>query len=799
MNNWRQLSPFGGGRGRIFVNKVTTKIRSNPRKSIIVTAFIALLIWYIFCLPQKLFNTPYSTVVADRNHELLGARIATDNQWRFPPTDTIPEKFKICIIEFEDQYFYFHWGVNPLSIARASWQNLKAKCIVSGGSTITMQTIRLARKEKRTYGEKLIEIIWATRLEFRYSKGKILALYASHAPFGGNVVGLDAAAWRYFGHSSNDLSWAEAATLAVLPNAPASIHLSKNRKTLVEKRNRLLKKLYDRNIIDKTTYELALYEVLPESPLPLPQTAPHLVSYFYKNNKGEYCISSVEKGMQMQVENILNQWHEEFVRSDIKNMAAIVIDVQKNQVIAYCGNVDFNNKNSGNQVDVIRSPRSSGSILKPFLYCAMLEEGELLPNTLIPDIPLNINGFTPQNFNRQFDGAVPASEALARSLNVPAVQELRKYSVPKFYDYLKKSGITTLNQPASFYGLALILGGAEVSLWDVTSVYNNMAKELNGYIAQKEIATGYPEILQNPGKKDTKTTHQTDKDRIGAIYQTFQALKEVNRPEEIDWRHISSIQEIAWKTGTSYGFRDAWAVGITPRYVVGVWVGNSAGDGKPELTGARTAGPIMFDIFNILPSSSWFKKPSNVFVETEICSQSGCLKGPYCEQIDTTLICSAGLKTEACPYHVLINVTEDEHFRVYENCAGNDGIKQTTWFVLPPAWAMFYKQHHTTYKNLPPFKPGCDGSGEFRVMQFVYPQSGARISMTKLMDGSKSELVFELAHLHPDATVYWHLDGDYVGSTDYFHKMALIPSIGDHIMTVVDNEGNTLSVSFKIE
>ena len=611
---------------------------------------------------------------------------------------------------------------------------------------------------------------------------------------------MDAAAWRYFGHSSTDLSWAEAATLAVLPNAPASIHLSKNRKTLVEKRNRLLKKLHDKNIIDETSYELALYENLPESPLPLPQIAPHLVTYFYKNNKGKYCISSIDRGLQMQVENILNQWYEELARSDIKNVAAMVIDVEKNQVMAYCGNVDFDNKNSGNQVDVIRSPRSSGSILKPFLYCAMLQEGDMLPNTLIPDIPLNINGFTPQNFNRQFDGAAPASEALARSLNVPAVQELRKYSVPKFYDYLKKSGITTLNRPASHYGLSLILGGAEVNLWDVTSAYNDMAKELNGYNSQKNVIPGHPELfINNPKQKNNTTYSGVDKDRIGAIFQTFQALKEVNRPEEIDWRHISSIQEIAWKTGTSYGFRDAWAVGVTSRYVVGVWVGNSAGNGKPELTGARTAGPIMFDIFNTLPSSLWFKTPSNAFIEAEICSQSGCLKGPYCEQSDTVLICSGGLKTEACPYHVLINVTENERFRVYENCAGNDGIKQATWFVLPPAWAMFYKQHHTAYRNLPPFKPGCDGNNEFRVMQFVYPQNGAKISMTKLLDGSKSELIFELAHLHPNAIVYWHLDENYVGSTEFFHKMALIPSIGNHVMTVVDNEGNTLAVSFKIE
>ncbi len=745
----------------------------TKKKKIISSIVVLLTILYIFCLPKQLFNTPYSTVVTDRDGELLGARIAEDRQWRFPPSDTVPEKFKSCIINFEDQHFYYHWGINPFAIGRAFSQNIKAKRIVSGGSTITMQTIRLTRKSDRTFYEKLIEMIWATRLEFKYSKEEILGLYTSHAPFGGNVVGLEAASWRYFGHSSANLSWAEAATLAVLPNSPSMIHLSKNRKKLIEKRNRLLKILLDKNIIDSSTYELALSEILPEAPLPLPQTASHLVTYFYKQNKGKHIVSTIDKQLQLQVENIIERYHNEFMRSDIKNLAAIVIDVCENKVIAYCGNV-ADNAVYGNQVDIIRSPRSSGSILKPFLYCAMLQEGELLPHTLLPDIPLNINGFTPQNFNRQFSGAIPASEALFRSLNVPSVYELRKYSVPKFYDLLKKSGITTLSKPASHYGLSLILGGAEVTLWDVTSTYKNMTRTL----------------LHNEEKKSTFIP--------GAIYQTFDALKEVNRPEEIDWRYIPSMQKIAWKTGTSYGFRDAWAVGVTPKYVVGVWVGNASGEGKPELTGARTAGPVMFDIFNILPSSRWFDPPSNAFTDAEVCFESGCLKSAYCEETDTIQICPKGTKTGVCPYHIAVNVTNDEHYRVYENCSGNDGIKQKSWFVLPPAWAYYYKQNHISYKDLPPFKPGCEGDETLRTMQFIYPQNGAKITLPKQLDGSPGQIVFELAHLNPNATVFWHLDNNYISSTEYFHKITLSPEKGKHSITAVDNDGNSLSVGFEV-
>lgn len=728
-----------------------------------------LLIWFYFCLPQTLFNVPYSTVVVDRHGELLGARIASDGQWRFPPRHDVPEKIKVCLTEFEDRHFYRHWGVNPLAIGRAVVQNLKQKRIVSGGSTLTMQTIRLARNRPRTFGEKFIEMIWATRLEFRYSKEEILSLYVSHAPFGGNVVGLDAAAWRYYGHPAEELSWAEAATLAVLPNAPAMVHLSRSRQLLLDKRNRLLGQLYKKGVLDTSSYELALSEPLPQEPLPLPQTAPHLVNYFYKERNGEYVQSTIDKGLQLQAEDIVERWSDEFTRSDIRNMAILVIDLQSNQPVVYCGNIHLRQDRSGNQVDVIRSPRSTGSILKPFLYYAMLQEGSLLPHTLLPDVPININGFTPQNFSLQFEGAVPASEAIARSLNIPSVSMLQRYGVPKFHSFLKQAGLTTLNKSSSHYGLSLILGGAEATLWEVTKAYADMGRSL----------TGGEHAMFSPG----------------AVWQTFEALKEVNRPEEIDWRSIPSMQPIAWKTGTSYGFRDAWSVGVTRGYAVGVWVGNATGEGKPGLVGARTAGPVMFDIFNMLPASRWFERPAGELIEAEVCRRSGHLKGRFCEETDTLLILPAGLKTEACPYHHPVTLSADGTHRIYENCANTEPVVQQNWFTLPPVWEWYYKQHHPEYKPLPAFKPGC-GEDNRLPMQFVYPTMNARVYLPKQMDGSPGEMIFELVHSHPDATVYWHLDSTYLTQTQDFHKISLLPAAGKHSMTAVDDEGNTVSVSF---
>ena len=743
---------------------------------------------YIFCLPRHLFHVPYSTVVTDRNEELLGARIASDGQWRFPPRNTTPEKIKECLITFEDKHFYHHWGVNPFAIGRAFYQNVKNKRIVSGGSTLTMQTIRLARNESRTFREKLIEMIWATRLEFRASKEEILSMYISHAPFGGNVVGLDAAAWRYFGHSADDLSWAESAMLAVLPNAPAMIHLSKGRKTLLDKRNRLLKQLLEKKTIDSSTYELAISEPLPDEPHALPHIAPYLVSRFYQERNGEYSRSTINKGIQTQVEDLAERWSNEFGRSDIRNLAILVIDIPSNQVVAYCGNVHFDRKQGGNQVDVIQAPRSTGSILKPFLYYAMLQEGSLLPDMLLPDVPVNINGFTPQNFSMQFEGAVPASEALARSLNIPAVTMLQRYGVPKFHSFLQQIGLKTINRSSSHYGLSLILGGAEATLWDVTNAYAMMGRSLL-QLPQRSCSLLLP---------TSRITESTDPFQPGAVWQTFDALKEVNRPEEIDWKSIPSMQTIAWKTGTSYGFRDAWAVGVTPRYAVGVWVGNATGEGKPGLVGAQTAGPVLFDIFNLLPSSSWFTRPAGIFVEAEVCRKSGHLKGRFCDETDTLLVLPAGLRTEACPYHHLVTLSADESQRIYENCANTEPTLQKSWFTLPPVWEWYYKQHHPEYKPLPPFKAGC-GEDTFQPMQFIYPPMNARIKLPKQLDGSKGFLTVELAHNNPNATVFWHLDGTYQAQTQDFHKISLQPAAGKHSLTAVDGEGNTISTTFFVE
>ena len=694
---------------------------------------LSVLLAWLLCLPRNLFKgTVYSTVVESAEGELLGARIAADGQWRFPPSAEVPERFATALVQFEDKRFWWHPGVDFLAIGRAFKDNIKEGHTVSGGSTITMQVIRLSRGKERTIWQKIIEAVQATRLELRYSKKKILALYASHAPFGGNVVGLEAAAWRYFGRPADELSWAESATLAILPNSPASMHPGKNREQLKSKRDRLLERLCKKGYIDRETLEASIEEPLPKVSLQLPNYARHYIEHC---KKGERTGTGIQYFLQRAVEEVCDRRSDDLAEEGIADMAAVVIDNDSGEIIAYVGNTSKDRKRPGVDVDVASSPRSTGSILKPALYKASLEEGTILPGTLLPDIPVNLGGFAPQNFDHQYYGAVNANDALARSLNIPAVFLLQEYGVPKFLDVLRKCNISTLENEATHYGLSLILGGGECRLDEVTRMYSKMAVE-----ATESLSAWY----------------------------TLDALKEVNRPDELDWRLIRSVRKAAWKTGTSYGFRDAWAVGMTPHYTIGVWAGNAEGQGVAGLTGARAAGPVMFDILNLLPAeTTWFEMPVGAGQDVKICTVSGYLAGPDCTETEEILIPEAGLETEPCPYH------------------------KTGEFVLPPAMEWYYRPHHPEYK-------GATRNTTTAAIAFIYPANGSTLQLPRQLSGEIEGAVFRAAHHNPETKIWWHMDGTYIGETQLIHEMRLSPAKGKHILTIVDENGETASIVFYV-
>jgi len=775
-------------------------------KKIASLIFIVFLFAYAFSLPSTLFDPPYSTVLESSSGQLLSASIADDGQWRFPYSDSVPARFSEALVTFEDKRFHYHPGVDPVSLFRALLQNIREGRIVSGGSTITMQVVRLSRESaQRTLFEKCIEMILATRLELSYSKDEILAMYASHAPFGGNVVGLDAACWRYFGRTPESLSWGEAALLAVLPNAPALIHPGRNRETLRNKRDNLLDKLLERGSIDSLTCALSKQEPIPERPQPLPRSARHLLTRMKKEGLGQTkLVSTIDYNLQQRVEERLQQHQVRLSANRIHNAAILVLRVATGEVVAYAGNVNTNSGH-GEEVDIITAPRSTGSILKPFLYAASLDEGLILPRTLLPDIPVLMNGFAPENFSREYDGAVHASDALIRSLNVPSVFLLKDYRYEKFYTLLKNMGFSTLTFQADHYGLSLILGGAEGTLWDITGMYASMARTLNNYFQypgkRRYVRADFhaPRYYKGQAKNEEKELEATSWLSASSIYLTFETLKEVYRPaEETGWRYFNTSKKIAWKTGTSFGFRDGWAVGVNSEYAVGIWTGNADGEGRSGLTGINAAAPLLFDIFSLLPGRGWFNAPHSELQKTVTCRKSGQRLSVHCDQADTVWIPARGLDTRACSYHKTIHVSKDRKFQLHSGCANLSTVDHVKWFVLPPVQEYYYRNKNISYRSLPPFRSDCERGNTLPAMDLIYPESNARIIIPRGFDGSSGSSVFELAHRDQNASVFWHLDGVFIGSTKGIHKLALTAGDGDHVLTVVDEYGQALEERFTV-
>lgn len=759
--------------------------RKITRRKWIVLLFWIFFIWYLNCLPERLFTDSTSTVLMDNQGNLLGAHIAEDQQWRFPESRSIPYKFKVCIVQFEDRNFYKHVGVSATGVGRALWQNLSSGKRVSGGSTLTMQLVRLMRKNPpRTYSEKVYEMVLATRIEFRYSKEEILRKYASHAPFGNNVVGLDAASWRFFGRPASQLSWAESATLAVLPNAPGLIYPGKNHDLLKAKRDRLLKRLKTIGKISGSEYKMALLERLPEKPHPLPNLAPHLLQKcIAEGRKGQLIRSNIQTNLQKNA-NFLLENHAQLLRENgIYNGAIMVTSVQTGEVLAYVGNATASGSDHANQVNCIHASRSTGSIIKPLLYGKSLESGTISPEMFLRDVPTRFGNFSPKNFAGTFEGFIPANEALSRSLNIPMVHLLQQYGLTKFHRNLSDFGFSTIRKSASHYGLSLILGGAEVNMFELNQVYTQMAQQLRYGKANQ--------LKLFPGERNVHVEFPMNS---GSIYTTFEAMLEVRRPDEDNnWHLFASSRKIAWKTGTSYGFRDAWAVGVTPDYVVSVWVGNADGEGRPGLTGVQAAAPILFDIFQSLPTeTTWFERPESEMKKVQVCAVSGHRPTEFCDKQVQAWWPQGALKTTACPYHHRIHVNASGQ-RVNSSCAEPMEMLHKNWMIIAPEVAIYYEKQHPLYKPLPAFLDICEGANHTDVLSILYPEKAQKVYLPVGVDGQRQAVVFRASHSNRDAVLFWHLNGEFLQQTREFHEIVVRPEIGKYKLTVYDTEGNSRS------
>lgn len=756
-------------------------------KYLILSSLIILLF-----IPLPDHKPTYSKVLYSKEGVLLSATISSEQQWCFPLDEDIPEKLSKCIIAYEDEYFAYHPGLNPVSIVKAAIINFKSGKIIRGASTIPMQVMRMKNKNvRRNWYNKLKETVGAVKYSLLNSDQFILREWCEIAPFGGNTIGIKAASLRYFGRPIEKLSWAEYALLAVMPNGPTSANLTNNRDILKRKRDFLLRKLQKSGHFEPSDLDLFLDEELPVEIKSIPQNAYHALLFMASQNPEKNIFkSTITFEQQTNVQDLLERESSFLKMDDIRNLAAVVIDVKNNQLLAYLGNVP----GEGGQfsyVDIAQAPRSYGSLLKPLLYAYAIETAHKLPNEMVADIPTAIGDFQPENFDKKYRGAVPFEEMLIQSLNVPAVRVLNEIGLQNFYSLIRNLNIAYLNKGEDHYGLSIILGGGESSLWDMSRIYKGFAQNQMGFKDPFQPVQYLTEQIPVSGKNAIAFSGST-------MDYLSEALSDLTRPrEEKSWSMYTTDYKIAWKTGTSYGHRDAWALGYNGKYMVGIWIGNEDGEGRFDLTGISKAAPVMFKVFNILPENQWFSTTSNQQKKevVVICTESGKLAGPLCKNKHKIAIGKISYKYSPCQYHqeVLLN---SKGLTLSENCVQTDS-KRDTLFVLPSYMEYYYKTGHSDYTGLPEHDPSCQPANT--ACSILYPYDGLKVFLPKENINKQNELILKAYHREKDAQLFWFIDNDYKKTTiSAPHNCLIHVNIGTHILTITDKWGNRDQVKFEV-
>jgi len=740
-----------------------------------------------------LFRDDYSLVVLDDNEEILQVFLNSREQWHFPPSEThvIPEKLLVSVKIYEDEFFNYHPGFNPFSILRAIKQNRKEGRIVSGGSTITMQLARLLKKKERTYPNKFIEILQAIKLEMRYKKKNIIYSYLSHAPYGGNIVGFEAACLRYFKKAPDKLTWSEACTLAILPNAPGLISPFQNPDKLWDKKNFLLEKLYIKNIIDEQTMNLSKIEKTHIAVFPTSPTAPHFCRDLFINKKLRGRIHTfINKGIQSSGNEIIASHARYLNNLGIKNVSSVIIETRTGNIRAYFGSHDFFNTDINGQVDGVTAPRSSASILKPYLYTLAIDKGLALPEELLRDIPVSYNGFTPRNADKNFNALVPFKESLIRSLNVPSVNLLEIYGVKNFYYDLQNAGVSSLHRTPEEYGLPLILGGAEITLLEAADIFRTI-----GNLGLRTPINYY--------KNDAATIYEKRVCSRGSSYLILEILKELNRPgSEFFWESFQNKWPIAWKTGTSYGNRDAWAIGVNPEWTIAVWSGNFDGSANANINGAGCSGPILFDLFNALPKQTdlaWFSFPNSDLKSVKICSYSGMLASESCPEVKESFIPIQYQANKVCIYHHSLHIDKKNKTIVCSRCWHGREYEKKKVLILPADVVQVYLDNGIIIEDQPVHNKECQYGGNSKQLKIIYPLDKSKIWLPRGFDNTQQKIVLKAAHSKPNTMIYWHLDNYLIKETSRHHQFAVDLNRGTHTLSVIDKYGNKDTIIFDIE
>ncbi len=783
--------------------------RAHPPLAVMALALVFVVGLWLILPVGRLFPDDYSTLVYDTHGTLLQATLAGDQQYRFPlEAVELPEKYVAAVIASEDKRFYKHPGVDPLALAKAAATNVRAGKRIRGGSTITMQVVRLARPKGRTYANKAMECVEALKLTLHSSKQDVLRLYAAHVPMGGNIVGVQAASSIYFGKPAGELTWAEAALFAVLPNAPSMISVERERKTLLARRNTLLKRLFDQGIVDEVTYHASSAEPLPDPERHLPFAAPHFSRYARAAEpRARVVTTTLDEEIQHQVLEAARLHHAVLAQRGISNLAVLVVETRTGKIRAYVGSQDFRDSGAGGQVDGVQAHRSTGSLLKPFLIAKTLDRGPYTMGSKIQDVPTFYGTFAPQNASMEFSGLSSLDDVLIQSLNVPSVRLLNMYGVYDFYDFLAEAGLRGLFRGPDGYGLSLILGGAEASLLELVQLY----------VALGNLGEFRPvEAIERTGGRERDRSRRAfeppsaaaaarlDGDKRifsqGAAWLVLNTLTRLSRPgEEYFWEYFDSRIPVAWKTGTSYGQKDAWAIGVSAQWTIGVWAGNFTGEGNALLTGTGSAAPLLFTLFNTLTrrgEPGWFDEPVLDLVDVVCCEESGFPAGPNCQRTFHGKRPRSAYTPGQCPYHKRYLVDKATGRQVCSLCWNGVDTEWVTRFIVPPSVREIYAEKSRHADAVPAHAANCPDFHDDSRMELVYPVDGIKIFVPRDFDGVHEKIVFTATHQAPAKHVFWYLNGSLVGETIEKHECTVDLAPGDYTLTVQDEDGFSRSAAF---
>jgi penicillin-binding protein 1C len=733
-------------------------------------------------------NIEYSTVITSNDSTLFYAFLTSDDKWRmYTELHEITPQLKKAIIFKEDKYFRYHLGINPVSVARALVYNVLKGKRTSGASTITMQVARLLVPKKRTYWNKFKEILKAIQLEWHLSKDEILQLYLNLVPYGSNIEGVKSASIIYFGKAPNHLSIAEIAALSIIPNRPVSLRPGDNNDYIVQERNKWLKRYLKSGLFSKESINDALEEPLETYRREVPRMAPH-IAYRLKSEypRKKIIRTNIDLEMQQKLQKIVSDYSRSLYFQNIKNATVLVAENSSQRVLSYIGSADYYNNEDGGQVDGIKAVRSPGSTLKPLLYGLAFDMGFITPKFVISDVPVSFGGYEPENYDGKFYGNITAEYALYNSLNVPAVKILDKIGTAVFFDKLAAAGFKQIEKDRNDLGLSSILGGCGTTLEELTGLFCALA---NRGIYKKLV------YLNEESINNTENRILSE----SSSYMITEILTKLSRPDlPVEWQNTSHMPKIAWKTGTSYGRRDAWSIGYNKKYTIGVWVGNFSGEGVPELNGADKAAPLLFKIFNAVDYDSeedWYHMPDELSFRY-VCSVSGKVPNDFCKNQVIDYFIPGISVTDICDHMKTVFINPDSAISFCTSCRPDAGYIKAYYPNYKPEIITYMNENNISYKKIPPHNPDCE-----RLMTGSAPVITSPVHENEYFaDIHDSMQIMLSCNAANDVTqVYWYINNKFYKSAKANEKIFFQPPEGNVKISCSDDKGRNRDIVIMVK